>query len=148
MRNGCGYSAHRCSRNTAARAHALQVVLFNAILPTFTLVYLGSRVIAARKKFGVNLPTMYTTDDKKKGARRVHAHVVPPSSHRSCCDLGPGMTCCVESDFNNYQRGHQNALETASQFLVAVSAAVVSRCVWLVCSAASLLVARCSLLLD
>ena len=64
------------------------VVLVNFIGSGFALTYLGGKVIAAREKYGVKLPTMYA----------------------------PGTTP-DEVKFNSVQRGHQQALETYPQFL-------------------------------
>jgi len=54
----------------------------------FTLQYLGGQVVAARKKYKVDLPNLYQAPDK------------------------PNAT-----EFNCVQRGHQNALETYPTFL-------------------------------
>jgi len=70
------------------------LVIGASVVTGLTLGYLGSRVDAARKKYSVPLPYMYTTpeadDADTTGKKRI---------------------------FNRIQRGHQNALETYPQFL-------------------------------
>lgn len=64
------------------------VLLCNAVLPSFVNFYLSSKVIVARKKFKIPLPNLYAT----------------PGVHEKA------------DEFNRVQRGHQNIIETISDF--------------------------------
>jgi hypothetical protein len=67
------------------------VVLCNVVVPAATLLYLGGRVGAARKRLGVKLPDM---------------QAIP----------GKGLSASAAKEFNCVQRGHHNPLETNTDF--------------------------------
>mmetsp|Transcript_17823 Transcript_17823/g.20312 ORF Transcript_17823/g.20312 Transcript_17823/m.20312 type:complete len:151 (-) Transcript_17823:228-680(-) len=64
------------------------VVLFCGVLPAFLNFYLGGTVMSARKKYDVQYPNLYAV----------------PGYHKNA------------DEFNRVQRGHQNMLETISDF--------------------------------
>jgi glutathione S-transferase len=67
-------------------------VVLVAVLSSFVLAYLGHQVGSARKKFKVDLPSLYA--DQAAAEKDKDKYL-----------------------FNCYQRGHQNALETYPSFL-------------------------------
>jgi len=66
------------------------VLLCNGVLPSFTNFYLSTKVMTARKKYSVQYPNLYAT----------------PGYHKQA------------DEFNRVQRGHQNNIESISDFRI------------------------------